>query len=221
MSHLLRILAIIVGLLGCLSLARAAENALPERGAAVTDPSALSELDGGSFALGRVLAPPRQADTPLTNSELFALPSMAPVRQALDREFDHYVDKHKAELPNESIGVGDSLRLPAIRSRNALFRSHALCAVGHHQPDGPRLCLAESCGEIRLIYRLTRTDLPQQAGDDTVSPRLPMTLNVVLKAKGDPAVGRPRRCDHLRGGCTPMARHQRLDIHRPGSWRTN
>ncbi len=39
-----------------------------------------------------------------------------------------------------------------------------------------------SCGEIRLIYRLTRIN--KAAGDDASPPRLPMTLNLVLKAKG-------------------------------------
>jgi hypothetical protein len=42
-----------------------------------------------------------------------------------------------------------------------------------------------NCGEIRLIYRLTRTDV--KTGDDALSPRLPMTLNLVLKAKNDQA----------------------------------
>src|SRR5690348_3364182 len=107
MSHTLRMLAIIAALLGCLCAARAAENAPLERGAAVTDPYALRELDGGRFALAKVLGaevlrvPVQQADMPLTNSELFALPSMAPVRKALDEEFDQYVTEHKAELPNE------------------------------------------------------------------------------------------------------------------------
>jgi hypothetical protein len=44
------------------------------------------------------------------------------------------------------------------------------------------------CGEIRLIYRLTRTDVPETTGEGAVSPRLPMTLNVVLKARGASAV---------------------------------
>ena len=43
----------------------------------------------------------------------------------------------------------------------------------------------ETCGEIRLIYRLTRTG---DAGEGAASPRLPMTLNIVLKAKGDNAI---------------------------------
>ena len=45
-----------------------------------------------------------------------------------------------------------------------------------------------SCGEIRLIYRLTRINT--QAADNTASPRLPMTLNLVLKAKVDHKVDR-------------------------------
>jgi hypothetical protein len=40
-----------------------------------------------------------------------------------------------------------------------------------------------SCGEIRLIYRLTR--MHKAAGDDAAPPRLPMTLNLVLKAKAE------------------------------------
>src|SRR6202041_3950921 len=58
-----------------------------------------------------------------------------------------------------------------------------------------RAYLAEAnCGEIRLIYRLTRTDgqgtdVPPTA-DAATSPRLPMTLNVVLKAKAAHATTR-------------------------------
>src|SRR4029453_17793773 len=51
-----------------------------------------------------------------------------------------------------------------------------------------------NCGEIRLIYRLVRPNVP---GDSDTSSRLPMTLNVVLRAKGEPAVdrdGRPITC---------------------------
>ena len=31
-----------------------------------------------------------------------------PVRKALDDEFDRYIARHKANLPNETIGVGNS-----------------------------------------------------------------------------------------------------------------
>ena len=54
------------------------------------------------------------------------------------------------------------LRFPIVRSRAALFGGHALRAVRHRQPHGPRLCRGASCGEVRLIYRLTRTDAPSR-----------------------------------------------------------
>ena len=123
-------------------------------------PLALRELDRGRFGLGRILLPARSADTPLTNSQLFALPSMAPVRKALDDEFDRYIARHKADLPNETIGVGSSFDFQLFDRALLYSDRFTLRAVGHRQPDGPRLCLAEAnCGEIRLIYRLTRTDV--------------------------------------------------------------
>ena len=87
--------------------ARAAQDAALERGTAITDPATLRELDGGRFRLDRMLLPERSADIPLANSALFALPSMAPVRQAIDGEFDRYIARHKASLPKETIGVGE------------------------------------------------------------------------------------------------------------------
>ena len=68
-----------------------------ERGTAITDPATLRELDGGKFRLDRMLLPERSADIPLANSALFALPSMVPVRQAIDGEFDRYVARHGDE----------------------------------------------------------------------------------------------------------------------------
>ena len=86
---------------------RAAPDAALERGTAIIDPAALRELDGGRFRLDRMLLPERSADIPLANRALFALPSMAPVRQVIDGEFDRYVARHRANLPKETIGVGE------------------------------------------------------------------------------------------------------------------
>jgi hypothetical protein len=87
--------------------ARAAQDAALERGTAITDPAALRELDGGRFRLDRMLLPERSADAPLSNSDLFVLPSMTPIRQAIDGEFDRYVARHRVSLPRETIGVGE------------------------------------------------------------------------------------------------------------------
>ncbi|UGY12099.1 hypothetical protein HAP48_0025470 [Bradyrhizobium septentrionale] len=164
--------------------ARAAEDRALERGAAIIDPAILRELDHGRFSLGRMLAPERSADTLLSNRDLFALPSMVPVREALDREFDRYVAKHQASLPNESIGVGDGFAFQLFD--RALFQSPDVRFVlaGIVNRMDRAYVAPKSCGEIRLIYRLTRTDVPL-IGEIAVSQRLPMTLNLVLKAKGD------------------------------------
>ncbi len=179
MSRDLRILFTLMMLLcGVLPL-RAAQAAALGRGVAITDPSALRELDHGRFGPTRVLAPVRPPDTPLDNNALFALPSMAPVAKAFDAEFDRYIAQHRAELPKESIGVGDGFAFQLFDRRllDSADTRFVLSGIVTRM-DGAYVDAA-GCGEIRLLYRLTRTDVAP-AADDTVSARLPMTLNVVL-----------------------------------------
>jgi hypothetical protein len=183
-----RFLAVIFVLLGSVLPARAAQSAaLLERGAAITDPLALRELDRGRFGLSHVLMPTRSADAPITNSQLFALPSMIPVRKALDGEFERYIARHKADQASETIGVGSAYDLQLF-DRTLLYSPDSRFVLAGIVNRMDRAYLAEAnCGEIRLIYRLTRTD---GTGDAATSPRLPMTLNLVLKAKGDRATTR-------------------------------
>jgi hypothetical protein len=182
MSPALRLLGTTLVLLCCALPARAAQNAALERGAAIIDPLALRELDHGRFGLGRMLEPARSANLPLTNAQLFALPSMAPVRKALDGEFERYIASHKAGLPNETIGVGTSFDFQLF-DRALLYSPDTRFVLSGIVNRMDRAYLDEGhCGEIRLLYRLTRTAVPETT--DAASPRLPMTLNVVLKAKG-------------------------------------
>ena len=184
----MRFLATVFIVLGIVWPLRPAHSAAAlERGAAVTDPLALRELDRGRFGLARVVLPARSADVPLTNSQLFALPSMVPVRRALDAEFDRYIAGHKAELPNETIGVGDTFDFQLF-DRALLTSDNTRFVLAGIVNRMDRAYLSEAdCGEIRLIYRLTRTGA-RETGDAAASPRLPMTLNIVLKAKGDLAI---------------------------------
>lgn len=182
LPFVLIILALLCGALP----ARAAESPALERGAAITDPLALRELDRGRFAVARVMAPARSVDVPLTSGELFALPSMVKVRTALDGEFDRYVIRHKAALPNESIGVGTGHDFQLF-DRAVLDSSDTRFVLAGIVNRMDRAFVSpESCGDIRLIYRLTRT---APAGEGAASQRLPMTLNIVLKAKGAGMVG--------------------------------
>jgi hypothetical protein len=195
MSSSLRLLvsALLCLLGGALPLSAAPEQPL-ERGTAITDPLALRDLDRGRFGLGRVLEPARTADMPLSNAELFAMPSMFQVKAAIDAEFDRYAARHKNEIPDETIGVGEAFAFQLF-DRALLISADTRFALSGIVNRMDRAFVAPAgCGEIRLIYRLVRTNLP--AGGET-SSRLPMTLNVVLRAKGEPAVdrdGKPITC---------------------------
>jgi hypothetical protein len=169
-------------LAGAMPAARAAETAALERGTAVIDPAMLRQLDGGRLRLDRMLLPERPADAAPSNHELFALAPMVPVRQALDGEFDRYIMRHRTNLPKGTIGVGEAFDLQLF-DRNLLYSAQTRFVLAGIVNRMDRTYAAEaSCGEIRLIYRLTRTN--QAAGDNVSPPRLPMTLNLVLKANG-------------------------------------
>lgn len=170
-------------LLCAASPARAIDGPPLERGTAIIDPAALRELDHGRFALARIMAPSRSGDTPLSNRELFSLPSMVPVGPALESDFERYIARHKLELPNESIGVGSSFAFQLFDRAQLYSPDTRFVLSGIVNRMDRAYVLDRSCGEIRLIYRLTETNA-QAIGEAAVTPRLPMTLNVVLKARG-------------------------------------
>ncbi len=171
----------------CAFAASAADRAPLERGTAIIDPLVLRELDQGRFSLRRVMTSERPTDVPLNNAQLFALPSMEPVRKALEEDFERYIARHKAELPGESIGVGQDYAFQLF-DRAKLYSPDARFVLSGIVNRMDRAYVSpENCGEIRLLYRLTETNAPA-IGEAAVSPRLPMTLNVVLKARGDHAL---------------------------------
>jgi hypothetical protein len=176
----LRFIAPFLILLCGLVLPCAAQAAALEHGAAITDPFALRELDRGGFGVKHMLQPAASTEAPIGNDAVFALPSLAPVRDALDREFARYIARHKAASPGETVGVGPSFDLQLF-DRALLTSPETRFVLAGIVNRMDRAYLApESCGEIRLIYRLVRIS-PMQAD---ISPRLPMVLNIVLKAKG-------------------------------------
>lgn len=189
MSPALRFPIILFTLLCSVLPARAAPALALERGAAIIDPAALRELDHGQFGLGRLLLPERSANIPLNDGQLFALPSIAPVRAAIDREFDRYISRHKASLPNETVGVGESFDFQLFDREQLTSPDTRFVLAGIANRMDRAYVSPENCGEIRLIYRLTRTDVPV-IGENAVSQRLPMTLNLVLKAKGGLGIDR-------------------------------
>jgi hypothetical protein len=135
------------------------------------------------------VAPTPSAGASILNDELFGLSSMAPVRSALDKEFDRYIARHAVDLPRDTIGVGGSFDWQLF-DRNSLYsrQSRFVLAGIVNRMDRTYVSPA-TCGEIRLIYRLTREG-DGAASANANSPRLPMTLNVVLRAKGEKALAR-------------------------------
>jgi hypothetical protein len=182
----LRFLVTILVLLCSALSARAGQSAALERGTAIIDPLALRELDHGRLGLSGVFLPAGSGNAEITGGQLFALPAMIPVRKALDDEFDRYIARHKSNLPNETIGVGTAFDFQLF-DRTPLYSDGTRFVLAGILNRMDRAYLSEAnCGEIRLIYRLARTSAPA-IGENAVSQRLPMTLNVVLKAKGDHA----------------------------------
>ena len=178
----MQLLIALLVLLGSLLPLRDAVGAPLERGTAITDPLALRELDRGQFEVGRMVSPGTSADIPLTSGQLFALPSMAGLRRALDAEFDRYIAGHQAGLPGETVGVGSSFDFQLFDRAQLYSGDSRLVLAGIVNRMDRAFVAPENCGEVRLIYRLTRT-VAAEAGEGALSPRLPMTLNIVLKAR--------------------------------------
>jgi hypothetical protein len=217
MSFAPRFLAILLAVLCGAWPAQAAQDAVLERGTAITDPATLRVLDSGRFRLDRMLLPEWPADSPLTNAALFALPSMVPVRQAIDGEFYRYVARHAATLPKETIGVGTGFDFQLF-DRALLYSQETRFVLAGIVNRMDRTYVAEaSCGEIRLIYRLTRINRAA-AGDEVAPLRLPMTLNLVLRARGQGDVITcaeiARRWLAMSGGGASSAKDGPLDLIR-------
>jgi hypothetical protein len=189
MDRSLRLLTATLALLSSSLALSSAQNApLLERGAAITDPFALRELDRGRLGLARMLSASPSDDASLTDAALFALPSIMPIRKSLDEEFERYVQRHKAELPTESIGVGSQFDFQLFDREQLYSQATRFVLAGIVNRMDRAYVAPASCGEIRLIYRLTEIDaLP--VGDHGASARFPMTLNLVLKAKAGKATG--------------------------------
>ncbi len=138
-----------------------------ERGVAITDPEVLRVLDNSGLSLASLLG--AKADS--TGADLFALPSMALLQAATDRDFNRYVTGHRDYLDKRHLFDRDALNAPGTRFDLAGIvnrMDRAYVAPGE-------------CGEIRLIYRPIANN--NSTSKETPPSRLPMTLNLVMKAR--------------------------------------
>lgn len=147
--------------------AAASQGGSVAHGVAIADPDVLEALDQSGLDLARMLG--AKADS--SGADLFSLPSMASVQAATDRDFNRYVVEHKDPPVKFILFDRGALNAPGTRFEligivNRMDRAYV-------SPDG--------CGEIRLIYRpIANHDSTSRAAPPS---RLPMTFNLVMKAK--------------------------------------
>ncbi|MBR0969748.1 hypothetical protein [Bradyrhizobium japonicum] len=183
MSRALRILVAAAVFIGGAVPLFAAEIAPLTRGTAITDPDLLREFDQhDALTISRLLGPERNADVPLTTDLLFSrLPQLKQIPPAIDAEFDRYVARLKAAYPTETVGVGEGFDVQLFDRANLKSRETRFVLAGIVNRMDRAYVAEETCGEIRLIYRLARFDTGPDGGK--TATRLPMTLNLVMKAR--------------------------------------
>lgn len=138
-----------------------------ERGVAITDSETLRALDSSALSLARMLG----ADANSSGADLFALPPMITVRDATDRDFNRYVLDRKDTPDKLTLFDRDALNAPGTQ--------FDLAGIVNRM-DRAYVSPGE-CGEIRLIYRPIAN---RDTTDKNMPPsRLPMTFNLVMKAK--------------------------------------
>lgn len=146
----------------------AANAAAPmERGVAIIDPGILQRLDAEGLSLGKLLG----AEANATSAELFALPSMVPLQEAADRDFNAYVLSRHDDLDKLFLFDRDALNAPGTR--------FDLAGIVNRMDRA--FVSPETCGEIRMIYRPIANH--DSADKNNPPARLPMTLNLVMTAK--------------------------------------
>jgi hypothetical protein len=139
----------------------------------VTDPAVLKTLEARGVTLARFFGASGG-----DNAALAQTPAYASIADALARE----VVDQAARDPKAGVGVARfSHRLFDVRWLRSEKARYELSAVVNRFDRKP--FHADSCGEVRLVYRLAYTT---EIGGAAVSSRLPMTLGVELTLPAEP-----------------------------------
>ncbi len=137
----------------------------------------------------------------LSNGVLAAMPEVQHIRATLSREFDDHLaalrlercgtlQGQKRDDCEQAIGVDmrSGVRLFDKRFLTTFYARFQLVGIVNRMDRAFKT--PGTCGEVRLLYRLNysvpkRPAQGAQPKRDAVSSRLPMTINVVLKARED------------------------------------
>ena len=172
-----------------------------ERGTALFDPAVMRALDTSGFGIGSMLRDNWPANKKLSNGVLAAMPEIQHIRSTLSREFDEHLTAlrlercgslqgQKREDCEQAIGVDmrSGVRVFDKRFLTTFYARFQLVGIVNRMDRAFKT--PGTCGEVRLLYRLNYSvpKRPARGGQpkrDAVSSRLPMTINVVLKARED------------------------------------
>jgi len=153
-----------------------------DAGIAFTDPALMKELDDKGFSLGAFLKPGWQRNAPapvLDNRQLSTLPAMRNILRATNMRLN------TCRSRGQTIGVGMSClkRMFDQRYLYANFARFELVGVINRMDRAWVKSLP--CGEVRLLYRLAYATTTSEG---PTKSRLPMSLNLVLKALPDNSI---------------------------------
>lgn len=190
-------LSLLLAVLGMAASISTIHGAGLERGVAITDSVALRELDlrerpvAGADARSLSFASMLGAPNDASSADIFSLPTMKPLRAALDREFDSYNAALNASP--ESSGKLQPFDRDALYSKQTRF---ILAGVVNRMDRAYKS--PATCGEIRLIYRPVANYGAGTRQAAAPSARLPMTLNLILDSR--------READLPSASCADIAR---------------
>lgn len=139
----------------------------------LTQPRLMRTLEERGLSFGKILSN-GQLDTIVSNETLTNKTAFKGVAQELDKKLK------EAREEDKTLGVGMQFphRQFDMKFLSSQMSRFALVAIVNRMD---RMYVdPESCGEIRLIYRLAYNLLSQ---GESVSSRLPMTINLVFRAK--------------------------------------
>ncbi len=181
-----------------------------EAGVAITDSDAMQDLEANGFALSALLSPrwQRGARTGvLNNAELAQVAPLAALRDVVRSEFKLYNEDFLDRFPKAAKSFGTSTN-ESFRKFERNFLDSAAARfdlVGVVNRMDRTFRAPETCGEVRLLYRLAyrikaagmraeynakgEVSKLERDGEEWVQSRLPMAINLVLRARTPPTPG--------------------------------
>jgi hypothetical protein len=145
-----------------------------EQGVAITEPSVLRGLEQNGLSITNMLRTEKSEKPIESNLELSRTKSFQAVIQTIGNELQLY------QKENQGSGVGMKYGKRLFDVSYLYNPSSRFVLVGVINRMDRAYKSPESCGETRLIYRLAY-NVTQH--NENISSRLPMTVNLVFKAK--------------------------------------